>query len=96
MAQRPPESVRDQVDFDYRLEGQSLFLYEVRPHWQDKNQILDTPVAKLTYVKSKKAWKLYWMRQDLKWHSYDPLAEHKNLDALLNEVVEDPNGCFFG
>lgn len=96
MAQRPPLHLRSELDFSYRIVNQSIELFEVRPHWRDKTQLMETPVAKLTFVKSQKAWKLYWMRQDLKWHGYQPLPMAKEIEILLAEVLRDPLGCFFG
>jgi hypothetical protein len=93
---RPPVAIRKEVDLGYHLEGQSIVLFESRPHWQDKTQRLESEIAKITYVKTQKTWKLYWMRQDLKWHGYEPLPQAKTLEDLLAEVVNDPYGCFFG
>lgn len=96
MAQRPPLRIRKEVDFGYRIEKQSIVLFEIRPGWRDPDQMLENEVAKITYVKSRKVWKLYWMRQDMKWHLYQPFAESKSLDDTLNVVMRDEFGCFFG
>lgn len=96
MAKRPPVHIRKQLDLGYRIDKQNLFLFEVRPHWQDASQVLENEIAKLTYVKSKQEWKLYWMRQDLKWHRYEPAQDLTKLDDLLTEVIRDEFGCFFG
>jgi hypothetical protein len=71
-------------------------LFESRPHWQDKTQRLESDIAKITYVKTQKVWKLYWMRQDLKWHRYEPFESDKLLQKILTIVVKDEFGCFFG
>lgn len=96
MAKRPPVNIRHKVDFEYRIVNQSVELFEVRPHWQDNSQLLEHGIAKLTYVKSSQTWKLYWMRQDLKWHSYQPMAQSKQIEQLLEAVMQDEYGCFFG
>jgi heme oxygenase len=96
MAKRPPVSIRKELDFGYRLENQSIVLFEVRQHWQDKTKTLENEVAKLTYVKTQKAWKLHWMRQDLKWHSYEPYDSNSSLEKVLNAVMQNKLGCFFG
>jgi hypothetical protein len=36
------------------------------------------------------------MRADLKWHGYKPLPVSFDLEELVREIDEDPNGCFFG
>jgi len=36
------------------------------------------------------------MRQDLKWHGYDPNPVGKSLEELVAVVDEDEFCCFFG
>jgi len=57
---------------------------------------MEHAVAKATYIKSRRIWKIYWMRADLKWHRYDPLAAVSTIDDLIVEVDRDPYGCFLG
>lgn len=54
------------------------------------------PVAKATWVKTQKVWKIFWMRADLRWHGYEPLARVRTLDDVLSGVDADPYGCFWG
>jgi len=93
---RPPAHLRDQLDLSCRITGQSVELFEIRPDWQDRTIKRESPVAKATYVQTKKLWKIFWMRQDLKWHGYQPKPEVKNLETFLNVVDGDKHGCFFG
>ena len=72
---RPPPHVRMELDLTFRIQGQSIEIYEVRRHWQDKTKMLEHPIAKATYNKSKRNWKVYWQRADLKWHSFEPSPE---------------------
>jgi Protein of unknown function (DUF3024) len=63
MAQRrPPEEIRDKVDLNYRVERQSVEIFEIRPQWRNPAVKIESLIAKTTYVKSKKVWKIYWMR----------------------------------
>jgi hypothetical protein len=55
-----------------------------------------TPIARVRYFRSRGEWQLYWRRQDLKWHLYEPSAIHKSLRSALHVVVADAYGCFFG
>jgi hypothetical protein len=50
----------------------------------------------IRYVRTRKVWRLFWRRADLKWHGYEPLAESARLDALVREIDNDPFCCFFG
>ena len=93
---RPPVHVRTQVDLGYRITGQSVEIFEVRPRFRDPDEKTEIAVAKTTYVKSQKVWKVYWMRQDLKWHSYAPAPQVRHFEEFLSLVKEDASGCFFG
>ncbi len=93
---RPPVHVRDEVDFGYRIENQAVEIFEVRPRFNAPSIKTETPIAKATYIKSKKIWKLYWQKSDLKWHQYQPLPEVKRLEEFLIAVGEDEYNCFFG
>ena len=93
---RPPVYLRKEIDLSYRLKGQSIEIFEVRPAWDDPNTIIEHPVAKATYVKSKGIWKIYWQRADLKWHRYDPVPLVETLDDFILVVEKDEYACFFG
>jgi hypothetical protein len=62
VAKRPPAHVRNQLDFGYRIENQSVELIEIRPDWQEPEKKMEQPFAKATYVKKEKLWKIYWHR----------------------------------
>lgn len=93
---RPPEHIRDRLDFGWRIEGQSVVLYEIRPFWRDSSQKIEGPVAKATYVRTVNRWRIYWQRADLKWHSYYPHPEAVFFEEFLTIVDEDEEGCFWG
>jgi hypothetical protein len=92
---RPPEHIRHQLDLSYRIENQSIYIYEIRPVWDNPEQITHTDIAKTTYVKNKGVWKVYWMRGNLKWYPYDPPTV-KTLKKFTDLVAEDEYGCFWG
>lgn len=93
---RPSADIRDEVDLSYRVDGQSVEIFEIRPLWNDPKEKIEEPVAKATYVKSRKLWTVYWQRADLKWHRYDPDPEVDTIDEFLEVVVRDDFACFFG
>lgn len=95
---RPPEDIRDELDLGYQIDtdDQSLQVHEIRPHWQNPDETLETPVVKVKYVKPRNIWKLYWMRADGNWHKYEPAAEVGSLDKALEIVDEDEYHCFWG
>ena len=93
---RPPAEIRDKVDFRADINGQEVTLITVRPAYKDPRRKAEYPFAKARWVGSQKVWKLFWMRADMKWHSYKPLPESPSIATLLAEVDRDPHGCFFG
>jgi Protein of unknown function (DUF3024) len=93
---RPPPSIRSQLDLGYRISGHSVEIFEIRPHWQDPSKMTEPPVAKATFVRTKNHWRVFWMRQDLKWHGCQPCAQVRSLDAFLGVVDRDEHCCFFG
>jgi hypothetical protein len=93
---RPKEEIRDQLDISYKIDGQSIVIYEIRPDWKDPHKKIESPTAKTTYIKAKNHWKIFWMRADLKWHSYKPYPIAKNVQEFVDIVIEDKHGCFWG
>lgn len=96
MRRRPPEHLRDKVDLAYRIEGQSVELFEIRPVWNDKSRKMEHPFAKTTYVRTVNRWRIFWLRADLKWHGYEPHPEAVFFEEFLAVVDEDEHGCFWG
>jgi Protein of unknown function (DUF3024) len=93
---RPPERIREQLDFSYKITGQTIDILEIRPDWKDKTKIRDKPVARIKYVRTDEQWHLYWMRGNLKWLSYEPDHLHSTLQSALKTVEADSLSCFFG
>jgi len=93
---RPPAYIRDKLDIGYRISNQSVELFEVRPEWNNPQKKMETPVAKATFVKSRKLWRIYWYRADMKWHRYEPVPEVKYLEDFLSLVKKDEYCCFWG
>ncbi len=93
---RPPVHIRNELDIAYSIENQSVELFEIRPAFQRPAQNIEHAIAKATYVKRAKEWRLYWMRGDLKWHRYEPVPEVSSLEKLLKIIEEDAYGCFHG
>jgi hypothetical protein len=93
---RPPPHLRAQLDLGWRVEGHTVQVFELRPHWRDPGSTLETPVAKATFVRSRGFWRLYWRRGDGKWHGYEPMPEALSFEAVLAVVDADEYCCFFG
>lgn len=93
---RPPEHIRDKLDISYKIEGQSIIIFEIRPQWDKPEIIREHPVAKTTFVKAKNHWKAFWIRADLKWHNYTPKPFVKSIIEFTQLVEEDKLHCFWG
>jgi Protein of unknown function (DUF3024) len=93
---RPPPHIRPKLDIGYRIAGHSVEIFEVRPNWQNAKETMEHPVAKATFVRTRNLWRVFWMRQDLKWHRYEPNPETQSLEAFLAVVGRDEHCCFFG
>ena len=93
---RPPVHIRDELDIGYRLENQSVDLFEIRPAFNDPGKKIEHAIAKATYVKRERIWEIYWMRADLKWHRYEPVPEADDLEEFLSVIEDDQHGCFYG
>lgn len=92
---RPPAHIRNEVDIDCKINNQSVEIFEIRPEFQNPKNRINLPVAKATYVKTQKIWKIYWQRADLKWHSYVPYPVAKSIEKFFEIVGEDKHACFF-
>ena len=93
---RPPPHIRPELDIGYRLNEQSVELFEIRPQWDDPSVICQYPFAKATYVRTQNLWRVFWKRANLKWHGYEPAATVKSIDEFLAVVDADQYCCFFG
>ena len=65
---RPLEEVRNEVDINYKIESQSIIVFEIRPVWNNPSEKMESNVAKATFVKTENKWKIYWFKSDMKWH----------------------------
>ena len=93
---RPPEEMRNQIDLAYKIENQSVIIYEIRPRWDKPEVNIETKVAKATFVKAQQYWRVYWMRSDLKWHIYQPMPNVKTIKEFIDLIEEDKHNCFWG
>lgn len=94
---RPKEEhIRKQLDIGYSYDGKTVIFFEIRPHWDNPNEILNSEFAKIRFYKSRREWNLYWMRASGKWELYEPFPISSHLDKMIQTIKEDKHGCFFG
>ncbi len=53
-------------------------------------------IAQLRYDDSAQSWTLFWADRNQRWHHYLDLEPSKSINALLEEIDEDPTFIFFG
>ncbi len=95
-ATRVPAAERSKLRVSYRIDGNAVILLEERPAFHPPHDWHETPVAKFTYVGTKRQWRLYCQHRDMRWHSYEALPAASSLAELLDEVDADPTGIFWG
>jgi len=78
------------------VEGHNVTMYEERPSWDGAGEWTRRGIAGLRFSRSRREWQLYWLRQDLRWHLYDPDGMPADLDSLVAVVEADKHGAFFG
>jgi hypothetical protein len=93
---RPAAEMRDKVDLSFRIDGQSIVIFEIRAIFHKPGIKKEEAIAKATYVKVQNCWKVYWQRADLKWHSYPPRPQVKSVQEFLALVEQDQHSCFWG
>lgn len=91
---RPAEQLRDELDLNYRIEDDSVVIFEIRRlTWSDSQ--IQEPIAKITHNKASSSWSLLWMDKDSNWHNYDERMLGSFSDAI-RLIEDDSQGYFFG
>jgi len=93
---QPPAHIRNEIDIGYRIKDQSVEVFEISPHWKNKSEKIEIPVAKATYVKRQGVWKVFWHMSNMQWHGYEPTPKVNSIEDFLALVSEDKHCCFFG
>lgn len=76
---RPPPHIRKELDIAFRINGQSVELFEVRPLWQSPDEMIEHPIIEATYVKRTESWKVYWRRAALEG------SDQSRLDVIASQ-----------
>lgn len=92
------EEIRKQVDigYSYHSKVKVVELFEIRPKWDNPQDIQKLPFARIRYYKNQNFWKIFWFRADGSWDPYEPKPTATNLEEILATIKEDKHGCFFG
>lgn len=93
---RPPKEMRHQVDITYRFTNNVVDIYETRPRWDDDTKVVNLPISRAKYIKSKNIWRIYWINSNEKWLAYKPKPEVVLFENYITILEKDENGCFWG
>jgi hypothetical protein len=95
-AKRVPAAARSEVRVGYRVDGNTVILYEERPAFRPPHDWKETAVAKFRYAGTQGEWRLYCQHRDLRWHAYQARPASSSFAKLLDEIDADPSGIFWG
>jgi hypothetical protein len=90
---RPKPEIRHAVDLAYRISGKRVEIFETRT--VRTSGTVERPIAKATYVRTTGTWKVFWLRQDLRWHAYKT-KEVETIQEFIALVERDEWHCFWG
>ena len=80
---RVPLRVRNEIRMGFRIAGHDVILFEERPAFRSPHEWRESPVAKFTYVSTRKVWRLFCQHRDLRWHEYQRLPAAGEFGVLL-------------
>jgi hypothetical protein len=82
--------------YAYEFAANSAVLVQQRPSFMNPAEWASTPVAKFRYSETRNIWSLYWSDKSGRWHRLSDVPTTKDLRVLLQTVVKDPAGVFWG
>ena len=91
-----PLHARHHVRRGVQFDGSSIIFFESWLGFRSPHEWREHPIARFRWVKTRRAWQLFCIWRDLKWHRYNALPESPDLGELVAEVRADPTGIFFG
>ena len=90
-----PRHLEDQLRFSYTILNHGVIVFEERRSPRSADWIT-MEIAKLRYLRKTNEWQLYWQRANGKWWQYELRDPSNTLDAMIQEIERDADGCFFG
>ncbi len=93
-----PFDARDQIRYEIDVGDRAITVLECRPPWREDfgRDWTRFPICRFRYTKARKQWSLYWRDRNLKFHEYDLVAPTPHIDELIEHVVNDRSGIFWG
>lgn len=85
-----------QQRYTYEFGSNAVVLIEQRPSFMNAAEWTSRPLAKFRYSEARDRWSLYWTDNNERWHMVTGVKGAKDLRTLLDVVVKDPLGVFWG
>ncbi len=93
---RVPAHVRDRVRMGFAFRGDTVTLHEEQPGFQDPTRWIRSPIAQFRRHKTTRAWQLFWLDRNRRWHAYTLIPAAREFVTLLQEVDRDSTRIFYG
>lgn len=91
---RPPKHIRNEHDLQYRIEEDSVIIFDVRQlAWSSGS--VEEMLAKITINRVSNSWSLFWSTENNEWRHYDAKMIGSFSDAI-KIIDEDAIHRFFG
>jgi hypothetical protein len=85
-----------QLRLGFAIDGDSAFVYELRPVFGIASMVRRVNVARFLYRQRDGSWRLYCnAAEPCRWRPY-PMERSRTFVRLLAEVDADPRGLFWG
>lgn len=85
-----------QQRYTYEFGANAAILIEQRPSFMNAAEWTSRPIAKFRYSEARDRWSLYWTDSSDKWHRVTNVEGAQDIRTLLDVVVKDPLGVFWG
>ncbi len=95
MARKAPTFVQDHIQITTQIRNNKVAVIEERPCLEDPKRKTRRKVAQFEYSFDTLKWAMYCYDTNLKRRTY-PNFSDCSLDELIEEVVRDPKGVFWG
>lgn len=95
---RVPPEVRDQINLEFAVRGNSVTIIERRPPWREDfgPEWSSMKIAQLRFDEVTRAWSLWWPVRNGHWNPYLDLSPTPEIEVLLQEINDDPTAIFWG
>jgi Protein of unknown function (DUF3024) len=91
-----PYEARDRVRYELDVADRHLTVVECRPPWRADFGPEWTPIVRLHYARTRRAWAIYWRDRNQQFHRLDPVPASGHIEELMCAVDEDRTGVFWG